>query len=261
MFKNFLKFLQKHSPLMLLFILSFIRRVIIKIYLRLHNFYYKKMYKNIYQIFYKIEKSKNIVVINGGGLVVNDMADLKLSYLLLRKINYNIINIDYPLLPDAYEDSLKSVIKSLYLLINRNDIDVFISDSMGSSLLLHAFKYVGKYFNDKKIILISPLVNYDLKPNINIDKDCLDYSLTQRVLKKYNNQNEIDYEILPRSLVIAYTDEMFYFDIIKFYKKLNNSKLIIEKNCTHADIINNAFKTNKKSVQNITNQIIKFILN
>jgi acetyl esterase/lipase len=262
MYNNSGKIIQKYTPLIILYILSWIRRELVKIYLKFFNFHYKKLFKNIYQISYQKIKSKNIVVVNGGGLVVNDMADLKLSYLLLKKIDYNIINIDYPLLPDTYEDALKSVIKSLYLVINRIEIDVFISDSMGSSLLLHAFKYVGQYFNNKKMILISPLVNFDLKPNINIDKDFLDYSLTKKVLKKYNNKNEIDYYNLPKSLVIAYTDEMFYFDIINFYKKLNNSKIIIGKNCKHADIIHYALSSpNKKSVHNITNEIIKFILN
>jgi hypothetical protein len=225
-----------------------------------NNFHYKKLFNNIYLLYYKNISNKNIVVLNGGGLITDDSADLKLGHLLLKHIDYNIINIKYPLMPKNYNDALNEVIKSLYILINNINIDVFISDSMGSSLLLHALDYMGPIFKNSKMIFISPLINFDLKPNSNMNKDFLDFNETKKILYKYKSNNKIDYVNLPKSLIIAYSNEMFYFDIINFYKKLNNSKLLVEKDCTHADIIHYAF-SNKKSVHKITDQIIKFILN
>ena len=121
---------------------------------------------------------------------------------------------------------------------------------------------MGPQLKNTKMIFISPVVTFDLKINPNMDKDFLDFNSTKELLAKYNNNNKIDYKNIPNSLIIVYSNEIFYFDIINFYKKLNNSKIIIEKDCEHVDIIHYGLTSpNKKSVRNVTNHIINFILN
>ena len=112
----------------------------------------------------------------------------------------------------------------------------------------------------KKLILISPCVNFNLLENGNKNKDIVNYNFAKYIFKKYIDKNLIvNSKILPKSLIITSSDELFVYDVIEFHKRLNNSELFILYNCTHSDIIHYGL-INKKSVNQTLKVLLNFIL-
>jgi hypothetical protein len=260
-YEKILNLIQICYPVYLIYIISLIRRKLILNYLILNNFKYNKIFDSIYKISYNCYGSKNIIIINGGGLIADDCADLVLSKLLLPNLNnYSIITIKYTLF-NKFSKTVKEIIDSIKKIENLNiSIDIFISDSIGSSLLLESLNYFGMKYKNTKLILISPCINFNLLENDNKNKDIINYDFCKYIFEKYIDKNFfVNKTILPKSLIITSSDELFYYDIIEFSKSLNNSELFVLYNCKHADIIHYGL-INKKSVKETLKIILKFIL-
>jgi hypothetical protein len=255
--------IQKYFPLYLIYIIAYIRQKIILNYLVCTQINYNKLFDLTYAINYNNNiTDKYIVIINGGGFISDDCAELILSKLLLPKLSdYNIITLKYSLLKN-YSEICKEVINSLTKLTKMNlNLEVFVGDSLGGSLILECINHFGSLYKNKKKILISPCVNFNIQENINSNRDCIDFNLCKKLFDKYADKPiNINFN-LSNTLFIASNHEIFYFDIIDFYKKLNktNNKLLVLKNCKHVDIIHYGF-TKKDSVIYTVNNIIDFII-
>lgn len=260
-YEKILNLIQLFYPIYLINKTSLIRRKIILDYLIINNFNYINIFDCIYKISYNCNARKHIIIINGGGLIADDCGDLVLSKLLLPYLNnYSIITIKYKLL-NKYSNTVDEVINAIKIIENLNiSIDMFISDSIGSSLLLESLNYFGMKYKNKKLILISPCVNFNLLENNNKNKDIINYNFCKYIFDKYIDKNfVVNQKILPKNLIIASSNELFEYDILEFYKTLNNSQLFILHNCTHADIIHYGL-TNKNSVKQTLKIILNFIL-
>jgi hypothetical protein len=264
LYSKILLFIQKYFPLYVIYIILLIKQKIYLNYLLSIQFNYIRLDDLIYLINYKNNQSdKYIVIINGGGFIADDCTDIILSKLLLPKLpKYNIITLKYSLCKN-YSEIYQEVISSLTKLNEmKYNLEVFIGNSIGGSLLLDYMSHFGSLYKNKKKILISPCVNFDIKENKNIHEDCIDFNLCKTLFCKYaDKQINIDYS-LSNTLVIVSDKEFFYYDIINFYNKLNNNnKLLVLKDCTHSDIIHYGFSNSKKdSIIYTVNYIISSIL-
>lgn len=260
-YEKLLNLIQLFYPIYIANKTSLIRRKLILEYLIINNFKYDRIVDSIYKISYNSNASKNIIIVNGGGLIADDCSDLVLSKLLLPNLNdYSIITIKYTLL-NKYSKTVEEVIDLIKIIENLNiSIDIFIGNSMGATLLLESLNYFGMKYKDKKLILISPCVNFNLLENGNKNKDIVNYNFAKYIFKKYIDKNLIvNSKILPKSLIITSSDELFVYDVIEFHKRLNNSELFILYNCTHSDIIHYGL-INKKSVNQTLKVLLNFIL-
>lgn len=244
-------------PIYTYYIIFTIYKIFSTLYIKYKNIKILKLNKKI--IIYNYNKNnKSIVVINGGGLIFEDTTDHIISTKILNKLpNYNIIVIKYNLF-DKFSKTSKEVNDTFNSLLKYNfNIEVFIGNSIGCTLLVELFK-INKQFTNKKLILISPLVKFDLKYNNNMNKDAINYDLYNYIKNMlYDREIIINYDTLPKVFTICGSNEIFYHDIIEFNNKCKNSKLYIIDNGIHSEyIIYGYFKISK-----ITNEIINFIMN
>jgi hypothetical protein len=148
--------------------------------------------------------------------------------------------------------------------LSKLDIDLFIANSFGAALLLDSLNNFNDSYKNKKMILISPMINFNIKPNQNKNNDILNYYLLKKIINIFIDRTiQINFTNLPESLIICSTNEIFYNDIINFYnklKKVNKTDLLILDNCIHSDIVVYGL-FNKKSTIYTTNIIISKLLN
>ena len=88
-----------YFPHYYIYLILLLWRIIFTIYLFFKNIKINEIYKNIFLITTSNKiKNKNILIIHGGGLLVNGNEDLLLANLLLPHLKeYNIISLHYPL--------------------------------------------------------------------------------------------------------------------------------------------------------------------
>ena len=281
-----IRILQNILPLYFIIFLLYIKRAFVQIYINYKIFcfapYFRdpnytlcsickkikiiKLNKKI--IIYNYNKlNKSMLIINGGGLISIDLLDIVVIKNILPIMkNYNIIVIKYDLL-NKYSETLKDIITTFEILLRYNiNIDIFIGNSIGCTLLLDLFN-VYKQFKNKKLILISPIVNYDIKYNENVKKDIININFFNNIKNKYyDNIIDIDYDNLPNILIICSTNEIFYYDIINFYKKCKifrftskkKTEIYYIKNGIHSEYTTFGLFNNNK-IKEITNRIIHFI--
>jgi len=254
--ETFSRNIQNIMPVFLISIIFYIVRKILLVYIYINNFSCKKLFDKTYRITYKsITNKKNILIVCGGGMIIDDCSDIILAKLLLPKLlDYNIITIKYTLY-NKYSSAIDEIINALTKL----NIDIFIANSFGAALLLDSLRYFDNNYKNKKMILISPMINFDLIPNQNKNRDVLNYYLLKNIINTFIDRPiKINFNNLPKSLIICSSDEIFYNDIVNSYNKLNNSSLHVLNNCTHSDIIIYGL-FNKQSTKNTINKIINFI--
>ena len=259
----FIQMLQIIFPIYIISFFFYIKKVIAKMYVKIKNknIKIKKITNKITIYNYKKENNKFIVIINGGGLIFDDITDLVIINNLLSKLNnYNIIVISYNLF-NKISDTSKEVNNTFKVLLQYNfNIEIFIGNSIGCTLLLELFK-VYKQFTDKKVILSSPIVNFNVTYNKKKNNDFINYNFYNYVKTKYFDYNiSINYDNLPKSLIICGSNELFYYDIIDFHKKCKNSELYCIKNGVHSEYIIYGL-LNLPEIKNISNKIINFITN
>lgn len=257
----FIQMLQVILPLYLLsFIINTINYISKKIFFYYKNIKIKCINENL-TIYNYNKNNKTIIIINGGGLIFEDITDITIMNNILPKLNnYNIIVIKYSLL-NKLSETIKEINETFKLLLTYNfNIKVFIGNSIGCTILFELFK-IYKQFINEKLILISPVVNIDIKYNNNFKKDLINYNFYNYIKKKLYDINVIiDYSILPNTFIICSNNEVFYDDIIDFHNKFKKSKLYCVKNGYHSEYIVYGF-FNFYETNNITNKIINFIEN
>ena len=261
----FVQILQIILPVYLMyFILYIIKLVLLQIYIKNKNIKIKNLTDKITIYNYNKNNTKSIVVINGGGLIFEDYTDIVIINNILPKLNnYNIIVIKYKLL-NKLSKTIEEVHNTFKILLTYNfNIKVFIGNSIGATILLKLFK-IYKQFTKEKFILISPIVNYNVKYNKYnkyIKADLINYDFYNYINNKYYDKNIIiDYNSLPNTFIICSSNEIFYYDIVNFHNKCKNSKLYIIKNGCHSEYIMYGF-SNSSEINNITDKIINFINN
>jgi hypothetical protein len=253
-------FIQVLQIILPLYIISFILNTSDNILRKVYTKNIKKIDINENITIYNYNKNNDsIFIINGGGLVFNDVTDIIIIYNILPKLNnYNYIVINYNLF-NKLSETIEEVKKNFEILLTYNlKIKVFIGNSIGCLILFELFKKFTQ-FKKEKLILISPVVNINVKCNKNMKKDILNYTLYNYVKNKYYDINIIiNYDVLPNMFIICSSNEIFYYDIINFYNKSKNSKLYCIKDGIHSEYIVYGFMNNFK-YQKITNEIINFI--
>ena len=255
-----MKMAQKILPFYIICFILFLRTILINIYIKYKfNISVKNLTNKLIIYNYK-KNNKTIVIINGGGLFSDCCTDaIMVNNLLPKLINYNIVVIKYDLFT-KYNKVIKDVIDNFKILLTYNfNIKVFIGNSIGATLILDLLNKF-KQFTKEKLILISPVVNYNIKYNKNFNKDYIDYNYYYFIKNKYfDNKIQIDYKSLPNTLIILGTDEIFYYDIINFYKKCKeNTEIYYIKNGGHSEYIIYGL-CNMCKINNVTNKIINFI--
>ena len=243
-----------------LYIISFILNTSDEFLRKIYTKNIKKININKNITIYNYDKNNDsIIIINGGGLIFNDVTDMIIINNILPKLNnYNYIVIKYELF-NKLSETIEEVKETFKILLTYNlKIKVFISNSIGCLILFELFKTFTQ-FTEEKFILISPVVNINVKCNKNIKKDILNYTLYNYVKNKYYDKDIIiDYNVLPNMFIICSSNEIFYYDIIDFYNKNKKSKLYCIQNGVHSEYIIYGFLKYSK-YQKITNEMINFI--
>jgi len=262
----FIQTLQIILPFYIICFILYVRKLLVQIYIKNTNIQIKQLTNKI--IIYNYNKNnKTIVVINGGGLFFDDMTDIVIVNNILQQLNnYNVVVIKYTLF-NKISDTLQEVNNTFNLLLTYNlDIKVFIGNSIGCTLLLNLFN-IHTQFTKEKLILISPIVNYNVKCNKNCKTDFINFIFYNYIKNKYYDKNVIiNYNVLPNTFIICGSNEIFYDDIINFHNKCKNSNLYCIQNGIHSEyilygIISFPFLFSSNKIKKITNKIINFIKN
>lgn len=256
----YIRMLQYILPFYVIYFILYVKKLVATIYIQTKNIKIKKLTDKI-TIYNYDSNNKSIVIVNGGGLIFDDVTDIIIINNILPKLNnYNIIVIKYDLF-NKLSKTIEEVNNTFNLLLTYNfNIKVFIGNSIGSTILLDLFK-IHKQFTKEKLILISPVVNHNVEYNKNMNLDFINYDFYNFLKNEYYDTNiNIDYDLLPNTFIICGGNEIFYYDIVDFHNKCKNSELYCIKNGVHSEYILyglfNFYETNK-----ITNKIISFIEN
>jgi hypothetical protein len=256
----FIQIIQIIFPLYFICFFLYIIKLLGYIYIKNKNIKIKNLTDKI-NIYNYNQNNNSIVIINGGGLIFEDCTDITIVNNILPKLNnYNIIVIKYNLF-NKLSETIKEVNNTFKLLLTYNfNIKVFIGNSIGCTILLELFK-IHKQFIKEKLILLSPVVNRNVKYNKNTKKDFINYNIYNYIKNKYYDKDIIiDCNSLPNTFIICGENEIFYYDIINFHNKCKNSKLYCIKNGVHSEYIIYGF-LNLSKINKITNEIISFIGN
>lgn len=212
------------------------------------------------RIFYANEQSnsKTTIIYIHGGSYYADFTSFHWSFLkkIIRRTNAKIIAPAYRLVPfGTYKEAFKFIVSLYndYIKSHSDEKIVLMGDSAGGGLALA----IALYLKNKKIkmpndlILISPWVdvsmdNPEIKKYENKDPFLTVDSLKASVKPWLNGLDEHDWHVSPiygdveelnNVTIFVGTREIFYPDIVKLYKKLDNetnNELIIGKEMNHA---------------------------
>lgn len=212
------------------------------------------------RIFFANEQSnsKTAIIYIHGGSYYADFTSFHWSFLkkIIRRTNAKIIAPAYRLVPfGTYKEAFKFIVSLYndYIKSHSDEKIVLMGDSAGGGLALA----IALYLKNKKIkmpnelILISPWVdvsmdNPEIKKYENKDPFLTVDSLKASVKPWLNGLDEHDWHVSPiygdveelnNVTIFVGTREIFYPDIVKLYKKLDNetnNELIIGKEMNHA---------------------------
>ena len=212
------------------------------------------------RIFYANEQSnsKTTIIYIHGGSYYADFTSFHWSFLkkIIRRTNAKIIAPAYRLVPfGTYKEAFKFIVSLYndYIKSHSDEKIILMGDSAGGGLALA----IALYLKNKKIklpnelILISPWVdasmdNPEIKKYENKDPFLTVDSLKASVRPWLNGLDEHDWHVSPiygdveelnNVTIFVGTREIFYPDIVKLYKKLDNetnNELIIGKEMNHA---------------------------
>lgn len=212
------------------------------------------------EYFTKNIKHKDVVVIiKGGGFLIDSCCDVLIANNILDNFNnLSVISINYPL-NTCYEIIKKSVYNSFRIIVESGfNVKTLIGESVGGYLCLELLKK----FTIKSVYLISPVIKFDIQPNYgtyitNINNDIIDYYAFTYVLDKYKNNKTIVHKQKINIVICVGTNEIL-FDDINNYAINNNYKLIVYQNHFHCYyIFNELFLLNTNNIfyNNINNFI------
>ena len=199
-------------------------------------------------------KTKHTILYIHGGAYINELnlQHQLYCYMLSKKLNAYVIAPAYPLTPKHTYNETYSLITDLYeKLIKDNDI-ILMGDSAGGGFAIGFCQYL----NTKGIKQPKNLITFSPWVDISMSGDYKKYENTDPVLGKMglkeigqkwagtlDTQNYKvspyfgDTSNLPKTLIFTGTNEIFYPDIEKFYKKLKKEKvdvrLITEEDLFH----------------------------
>jgi hypothetical protein len=192
------------------------------------------LYPNIdYYSNYYSNSNKTILIINGGGFIMDDLFDILICDTLKKKyINYQILTIK-TLKNKSFSEIFEHLINTILQLKNINIVKIY-SQSAGSALTLA----LTKYFKLPEIILLSPLIcwNIDYLKNINNSKDFILGKTIINIINdfNFNIKNYFRIKNITKIKIICGSDEILLQDIKYFCKDNNIKDLIILPNKAHS---------------------------
>ena len=198
--------------------------------------------------------SNNIIIYIPGGAFSNEMTTFHWLFLrkLIKKTDAKLIIPLYRLIPfGTYLDAFNLIIPLYKELLKENKKIIMMGDSAGGGLALS----LAIYFKENNIklpnelILLSPWVDISMKTKEIDDYIKVDPLLDKDGLKVAGNLwkaklDECNWQVSPiygnlddinNVTTFVGTNELFYPDIVKLYKKLDtlNNELIIGKEMNH----------------------------
>ena len=219
----------------------------------------KSIFKSIYshgmQVFaFGDEKSENTIVYIHGGAYINEINYQHLLYcfLLSHKLDAYVLAPVYPLAPMHSADETFELMVEFYKnLISSEDNLILMGDSAGGGFVLSFCQYIKTIdlTQPNEIIVFSPWVDIGLSnPPYDNETDPILGEVGLREIGKIwaGNWNLKDYRVsptfgdnkdLPKTLIFAGDNEIFYKDIVFYVKKLKEDsvdvKLVVGEGMFH----------------------------
>ena len=205
-----------------------------------------KTYKNNQILtFGNKNKDRIILYIHGGGYISEINIQHKLyCYYLSRKLNAHVLMPIYPLTPKhTYKETYELITQIYNELLKENKEIILIGDSAGGGFAISFCQYLNT-INLKQpdyLITFSPWVDLSMSGEYEkIEKtDPILGTIGLKAIgeKWAGDLDTKDYKVspyfgdntnLPKTLIFTGTNEIFYTDIKKYYKKLKNDKIDVK---------------------------------
>lgn len=190
------------------------------------------------------DNSKSVILYIHGGAYVNQLNIQHLLYCLIlsKLVKTSIVAPVYPLAPEHnYVESYELITKLYCELIEKYENITLMGDSAGGGFVLSFCQYLKqiKVKQPNNIIVFSPWVDLSMENCVDDGDDpILGKVGLVEIAKSWADKTDTkNYKLsplygdninLPRTLIITGTDEIFYPDIKRYYKKLVNSDIDAE---------------------------------
>jgi hypothetical protein len=237
--------------------LSYLALILRKILINtLINYKLINFSKTIDLIYHKKElKTINaIIIINGGGFIIDDNTDLIVGIKLLNLMESKpiILSLKYKTFDDL-EKINNDIIKDYNFINNNYNLLGIISSSASALLILNL---MSKIKINCKIIFLSPWLN--LKNNIDSNKDYVSINGINKINNLINiKTHKLDKIIYyPKIYIISGQDEILLNESKILFNKFNNSELIIVYGQSHAFLTAYGLFNTK-----LQNKILQIIIN
>ncbi len=182
------------------------------------------------------ENAENTILFIHGGAYINEINYQHLIYcfLLSRKLNAHVLAPVYPLAPKHTAMETFDMMSELYGEIIPRDNLILMGDSAGGGFIHSFCQYIKEIGlpQPKQVITFSPWVDISMADvPYDSEEDPILGEIGLREIGKFwaGNLNTKDYRVsplfgdnagLPKTLIFAGTDEIFYKDIIKYVDNL-----------------------------------------
>lgn len=182
------------------------------------------------------ENAENTILFIHGGAYINEINYQHLIYcfLLSRKLNAHVLAPVYPLAPKHTAMETFDMMSELYGEIIPRDNLILMGDSAGGGFIHSFCQYIKEIGlpQPKQAITFSPWVDISMADvPYDSEEDPILGEIGLREIGKFwaGNLNTKDYRVsplfgdntgLPKTLIFAGTDEIFYKDIIKYVDNL-----------------------------------------
>ena len=182
------------------------------------------------------ENAENTILFIHGGAYINEINYQHLIYcfLLSRKLNAHVLAPVYPLAPKHTAMETFDMMSELYGEIIPRDNLILMGDSAGGGFIHSFCQYIKEIGlpQPKQAITFSPWVDISMADvPYDSEEDPILGEIGLREIGKFwaGNLNTKDYRVsplfgdntgLPKALIFAGTDEIFYKDIIKYVDNL-----------------------------------------
>ncbi|WP_407430794.1 alpha/beta hydrolase [Methanobrevibacter sp.] len=196
-------------------------------------------------IFNEKDDTDCMIIYLHGGIYVNE---IRLPHIIFcdkiaKKVNACVFTPIYPLAPNhTYEETYRIVEKLYNYLLTKDKPIIIMGDSAGGGLSAAFCEYLSanNISEPKNLILISPWVDVSMSG----DYDSVEFDPMLGV-DGLREMGEIwagdldpkDYKVsplfgevnkLPKTTIFVGTHEIFYSDVVKFYKKLKDNGIDVE---------------------------------
>ena len=190
-------------------------------------------------------KDRIILYIHGGGYINEiNIQHKSYSYILSKKLNAYVIMPAYPLAPKhTYKETYKLISQIYEKLLKQEKEIILMGDSAGGGFAISFCQYLNT-INLKQpdyLITFSPWLDLSMSgeyEKIEKTDPILGITGLKAIGEKWAGDLDTqDYKVspyygdntnLPKTLIFTGTNEIFYTDIKKYYKKLQNEEIDVK---------------------------------